>query len=85
MLRITIELVPHGIESRARVIAVGKIANNATGTPRLGNYTFELSKCGQVKQCSRSGNVLGFPRERFNAWHLLRTVLNRAFHNSPTL
>ena len=33
MLRVTIELVPCGIECRARVIATGKIVNTGTGTP----------------------------------------------------
>jgi len=42
MLRITIELVPCGIESCAKVIATGTIANTGTGVPTSGDYRIEL-------------------------------------------
>ena len=47
MIRITVELVPHGDESRARVLAHGIIANDGTGTLERGNYNFVL---GYVRQ-----------------------------------
>lgn len=79
MIRITIELVPHGDESRARVLARGEIINEGTGTRERGNYYFWLSQSGRVTTKSRWGNVRDFPRLRKNVWHLLARVLNTAF------
>ena len=44
MLRCTIELLPHGDETRKRVIGVVEIANDGTGTPTMGNYGVVLKK-----------------------------------------
>jgi len=38
MLRVKIELVPHGDESRAKTIGEMVIANDSTGTYENGNY-----------------------------------------------
>lgn len=38
MIRVTVELVPHGDESRKETIATGLIANDGNGTPRYGSY-----------------------------------------------
>ena len=69
MLRVTIELVPWGIESRAKVIATGTIANTGTGTPTSGDYRIELRDAAGRKW--KSGSITGFPRKRLLAWHLL--------------
>lgn len=37
-LRITVELIPRGDESRKRKVAVVDIANDGTGTHEVGNY-----------------------------------------------
>jgi hypothetical protein len=37
-LRVTIELIPRGDESRKRKVAVVDIANDGTGTHEVGNY-----------------------------------------------
>ena len=37
-LRVTIELIPHGDESRKRKVAVVNITNDGTGTHLIGNY-----------------------------------------------
>lgn len=79
MIRITVELVPLGIESRARVIARGTITNDGTGSPKLGNYRYRLSKQGTTTALTRAGDIKDFPRLRKNVWHLLRLVLNSAF------
>lgn len=80
MIRITIELVPHGDESRAKVLHVGLIANNGKGTQSRGNYWFELSQRGSRKVW-RKGPVEGFPRRSRGAWHLLHRVLEEAIGN----
>lgn len=75
MLRVTIELVPLGIESRARVIATGTIANVGTGTPASGNYRVELRDAAGRKW--KNGQVEGFARKRLLAWDLLYRALEK--------
>lgn len=79
MIRVTVELVPHGDESRARVLARGTIANDGTGTLRRGNYRYSLSQQGRLNTATREGAVTNFPRLSKNVWHLLALVLNTAF------
>lgn len=79
MLRITIELVPWGIESRAKVIATGTIANAGTGTPTSGDYRIELRDAAGRKW--KSGSIAGFPRRRLLAWDLLYRALEKLVGN----
>ncbi len=79
MLRVTIELVPLGIESRAKVIATGTIANTGTGTPASGDYRIEL--CDAAGRRWKSGHVEGFPRKRLLAWDLLYRALEKMVGN----
>jgi hypothetical protein len=79
MLRVTIELVPWGVESRAKVIATGIIANTATGTPTSGDYRIELRDAAGRKW--RSGHIEGFPRKRLLAWDLLYRALKKLVGN----
>jgi hypothetical protein len=62
MLRCTIELVPGGDESRARVIGLVEIANIG-GTHEVGEYTVVLKKTppftGALKQAWRRGRLSG--------------------------
>ena len=44
MLRCTIELVPHGDETKVRPIGIVEIANDATGDTQTGNYVVMLKK-----------------------------------------
>jgi len=75
MLRVTIELVPLGIESRTRVIATGTIANTGTGTRTCGDYRVELRDAAGRKW--KSGHIEGFPRTRLLAWDLLYRALRK--------
>lgn len=78
MLRVTLEIVPHGDERLAQVIGRLKIANDGTGTLERGNYTWALDD-GKPHGEVRRGRVRGFPRApRGGAWRLLRRVLGRA-------
>jgi hypothetical protein len=79
MLRVTIELVPLGIESRARIIATGTIANTGTGTPTSGDYRVELRDAAGRRW--RSGTITGFPRKRLLAWDLLYRALGKVVGN----
>lgn len=79
MLRITVEFVPHGDESRKWTLVQGVIANDGTsGTLKRGNYRFWLSKRRHVKSVWRTGNLLDFPRKSLGPWHLLYRVLQVA-------
>ena len=83
MLRITIELVPLGMESRAKVIATGTIANTGTGTPTCGDYRIELRDAAGRKWIC--GHIEGFPRTRLLAWDLLyRALRERVGNRNPT-
>ena len=75
MLRITIELVPWGVESCAKVIATGKIVNTGTGSPTQGSYRIEL--CDAAGRKWRCGIIAGFPRKRLLAWDLLYRALEK--------
>lgn len=44
MLRCTIELLPGGDESRARIIGLVEIGNDGTGSATHGNYVVSLKK-----------------------------------------
>ena len=75
MLRVTVDLVPFGIESRKRTIATAKIWNDATGTPARGNYQFTLSQNGRPDRIWKAGSLKNFPRKRMGIWWLLFLVL----------
>lgn len=75
MLRITVELLPQGDESRARHLATATITNDASGDQRSGNYVVKLSKSGAPRSIWRTGRVEGFPRLRKTAWDLLYLAL----------
>lgn len=77
MIRVTVELIPHGREALAETIAVGEIWNDGTSLVRgLGNYGFrleddrhELLLEGKLQHHNRAQTV----------WALLRRTLNAAF------
>lgn len=73
MIRITIELLPHGYEEKKTIIATGKIVNDGTGSVSIGNYKYELEL---YKQSWNHGEIKGFPRQEKNIWQLLREVLS---------
>lgn len=79
MIRVTVELIPHGVEARKRTLAVGEIANDGSGTYSSGNYTawFGRVKTGKARN-GRQGEVKDFPRQAKNVWHLLAHCLRAA-------
>ena len=72
MIRITVELVPFGIEERKRIIGTAKIYNDGTGSKTVGNYQTEFN----LKKKWRTGTVKGFKRQQDNVWKLIREALN---------
>lgn len=77
MLRVTIDLLPSGDESRKRTLGVVNIANDLTGDLDTGNYDVWLSKSlvGKAGQTWKKGRVEGFPRRRLGPYDLLYRAL----------
>ncbi len=83
MIRITIEMVPGGIDAAAYTIAQGVIVNDGHGTQRTGNYHYGITR--QRKRTGpedpgiwKRGHIESFPRKRQNIWYLLKRVLDDA-------
>lgn len=74
MLRITIELVPWGDDFLARPIGQMIIGNDGEGTADLGNYFVKMSHGSPDGKVIARG-ILGFPRTKMDAWHLLYFAL----------
>ncbi len=77
MLRVTIELLPHGSEAHKRHLGTIEIANTG-GTSTQGNYRARLSKRGKPNQIWKAGEVINFPRKRLGAYDLLYRALEAA-------
>lgn len=78
MIRVTIELIPHGLESEAEHLHTIEIANDGSGTPERGVYKARVGRRGVrsvfIKPW-REKVLAGFPRRSKNAVHLLARVL----------
>lgn len=78
MLRVTIELVPFGLESRKSTIGVVEIANDGSGDTTTGNYEVTLSKeppIAKKRGVWKKGEVKGFPRLKLGPYDLLYRAL----------
>ena len=75
MIRVTIELIPHGDESLPRSnLGVIEIGNDGTGNSNTGNYNTRFTQVGG-KKAWRKGRVRGFKRLQRNAYDLLYLAL----------
>lgn len=77
MIRVTVELVPKGVESSKRTLATGEIFNTGKGTKDFGIYGFRLF--GRSGQVMREGALGAFLRLKFSVWWLVAGVLKIAF------
>lgn len=84
MIRVTVELIPHGDESRKRHLGTAIIANTGAGTEALGNYKVSLSRRGQPESVWKDGAISGFPRKRLGPWDLLLWALAATVGNRTT-
>lgn len=75
MLRVTIEVVPRGDESKRRHLGTVEIANEGTGSVESGNYAVRLAKFGRPQQSWMRGAVRGFDRLRRGPYDLLLQCL----------
>lgn len=84
MIRITVELIPHGDESimtQRRVLGTLEIANDGTGTLHEGNYNGILH-AEYTDPAGRKGKVLKFNRRKQSVWSLIGAFLKLWGHTS---
>lgn len=75
MIRVTIELIPQGDESKKKNLGVVEIANDGEGTITHGNYMVRLSKFGKPTHTWIKGVVKNFPRKVKGPYDLLLQAL----------
>jgi hypothetical protein len=86
MIRVTIELLPHGLEIGRKVLATCDIANDGLHLlrPAFGSYTARLyvhqTKSGKPRLWRRA-RVVEMNRQRRGVWDLLQLVLHDALGN----
>lgn len=68
MLRVTIEMVPNGDETRRRVVRVMTISN-MTNLADMSDY--EIHVLGERHSQKKDGVVRGHDRKRFGCWALV--------------
>ena len=71
MIRVTIQLIPRGDESKARTLGTMEIVNDATGTPDVGNYDGTLH-AEYTRADGRKGRVINFKRRGQSVWSFLK-------------
>jgi len=72
MIRVTIELLPHGSELHKRHLGTMEISNDGSGgTGTTGSYNVRLSKRGLPAVLWRRARVEGFPRKLLGAYDLV--------------
>ena len=85
MMRVTVELIPHGDESRKRTIGKMEIANDGSGDLSCGNYDGVLH-AEYTDEDGRRGRVTGFNRQKQSCWTLVGAFLKLFGHtkHSPS-
>lgn len=84
MLRVTIELVPHGDETRAREIGIMLIANDGEGTHAKGNYAYVYGYTDRRNVRFSTGTVKSFYRNQ-GAWALIKKILMKGNEEETVL
>lgn len=71
MIKVWIELWPHGSEERKELIGLIDIINDGTGTKNTGNYITRMYRKGSIETVTRRGEVKNFARLSRNVYDLL--------------
>lgn len=83
MIKVTLELLPSGVDDSESKKLLGEIiiANDLIGTissgGRRGNYSYKLFKKTK-KKIAGSGKIRDYPRLSYHPWELVRLILNDA-------
>lgn len=75
MIKITIEIIPFGVDSMKRVLGVMDIVNDATGSDTIGNYEIMLRTGGETV----FAYLEGIPRRKDDALTLVTAAFNAVF------
>jgi hypothetical protein len=86
VIRVTVELIPHGDESRKRELARMEIVNDESGDQATGSYDGVLF-AEYTPLCGRYGRVTGFHRSKQSVMSLVGAFLKLWGHtkHSPKL
>jgi hypothetical protein len=86
MIRVTVELLPFGLERGRRTLATMDIANDGTGTQRVGNYRATLY-AEYTGEEGRKGRLVEFKRNEQSVMTLVGSFLKLFGHtkHSPKL
>ena len=79
MIRVTVEMIPHGDETRKSVLGSLEIANDNTGNYEIGNYDATLH-AEYTRPEGRKCRVTGFGRQRQSVWSLIGAALKQMGH-----
>lgn len=71
MIVVTVHLWPKGDAANAQHLGTAVITNDGSGTERVGNYEFRLSKWGKPGEDWKRGTIKDFPRKALGPWDLL--------------
>lgn len=74
MIRVTVEMLPHGDESKKYTLGTMEIDNDGTGALREGNYEGVLH-AEYTASAGRMGRVRGFNRQKQSVWSLVGAFL----------
>lgn len=79
MIRVTVEMLPHGDEKRKYHLGTAEIWNTGENLfhPDKGNYAFRLSKWGKLKENWKSGSLEDFDRRNRGPWDLIYLCLKK--------
>lgn len=86
MIKVTVELLPHGSENGKRTLGVMHISNTGSGSEIVGNYVGTLH-AEYTCPTGRKGQVLQFHRKDQSVWSLVGAFLKLWGHtkHSPKL
>jgi hypothetical protein len=81
MIVVKIELLPKGRTKGKRLLGVICVANDGTGTSKVGSYVYALSHAGRYiatrKRTYKKGKVVNFPRH-LSPYRLIARILKDA-------
>ena len=84
MLRVTVELLPHGSEERKSTLATLIIVNDGTGSVQLGNYNCYFVRKGAAFRQYLSNHFRNVRIEKHrridsHVWRLVKKALDGAY------
>lgn len=84
MIRVTIELVPFGDETKKEPVGVLEISNALTGSSELGDYIYALEgkRWREVPPIHKGGRIKEWPRSKKNIWALVHAILSKHYSSA---